>query len=325
MTGLRRSRLSILVVSAVAAAAACGGGTVAPTLGPGGGSVGPGATSGPGGGPGATGLGAPTDTGFSFNFSLPPQTPYPPVGGKARVVNLYDPLVEAPFALDVVQTGLLSQSKPLLAVQPGAASEYFDPGDSGNGTAELSFYRAGSTKDDDLVMQQGWSGMNGRQITVVVMTSGTQQTDPNNPSATLTQRALGAAYVVEERGGTNPRPTVPAGQGVLWFDTQPLNEIPSGKGWTAPAIGTGNGTCLTAIGDTSPAGYSFIQGQQAFAFPPGPVTLNVYDKVSNPDQCKGTPAFGPINATIQAGSESVVIFYGLDGTHVKTLSLPIAP
>jgi hypothetical protein len=326
MKGTWRTRIAVAAVAALVVGA-CGGTASAPTalLG-----ASPGATQGTGGGGGGGGGGsggnAPSSSASDVNifpFSIPPQTPWPAVGGKARVVDIYDPLIEPAFPVDVLQTGFITVSKPLLTVQPGTASDYFDPGDEGDGGTDLAFYRSGSTKSDDQVMEQGWNAMKGKQITIVLMTSGTQQTDPNNPSATLTERALGADYVVEERGGTNPRPSPESGKGILWIDTQPLNEIPFGKGWTAPAIGTGDGNCLLALGDSGPAGYSFIQGQQGFSLPPGPVSLNVYDPVSMPDQCKGKPVFGPIQAHVQAGAESVVIFYGLDKDHLKTLSLPI--
>src|SRR5262249_36773442 len=154
----------------------------------------------------------------------------PPVGGTVRVVNLYDPGTEAAFAVDVRQTGFLSDSTPIATVQPGQVSDFFDPGDSGDGSAELRFYRAGSNKAVDVVMEQGWSNMKGKRITIVLFTS------YDNP-APAGQRNFGADYVIEEQNGANPLPSSAPGKGLLLFDTQPINSIPSAARWPQPVLG----------------------------------------------------------------------------------------
>jgi len=90
----------------------------------------------------------------------------------------------------------------------------------------------------------------------------------------------------------------------------------------SPAIGTGDGTCLTAVNDVG-GEFTFLFASSAFAFPPGPVSLFVYSPVSNQGECKGTPAYGPITANVEAGRESVAIVYGSDIKKLKTLLLPI--
>jgi hypothetical protein len=322
----RRVRRGLATTAAIAmVVSACAGGSPASSGGAGASGAGRPPGAGASSGPGLTAPSIPPAPSFSFgfNFSLSADTPWPPVGGKVRIVNLYQPFTESPFPIDVVQAGFVSRSKPLVTVQPGTASDYFDPGDEGDGGTDLAFYRAGSTDSVDSVMEQGWSKMKGRQVTMVVFSTGDFFNQPT-PYPSPSVRFGGATYVVEEHGGDNPRPTAEPGKGLLWIDTQPTQEFPSGTGWVAPAIGTGDGTCLDAAGDTSGAGFTVLFGQQAFSLPAGPVKLNVYDNVSNPDECKGTPAFGPIAATITPGQEQVAILWGLDNPgQPKVLVLPI--
>lgn len=321
---------------------ACGASPASPTVGPGrsgsdalatqGGAATPGALSTlrvaatPAGSPGPV---SPTETAPPPSVALPssfsppsPEPTWPPVGGLVRVVNLYQPIVEPPFALDVRQRTVVTPPEPIVVVRPGSASPYFDPGDAGGGSTDLALFKTGSTAFADQLIAQGWTTMKDRQISIVVVNRGSGTSSPT-ASASPAVRAVAADYVVEERGGEVPRPSPGPGKGILWIDTQALNELPAGTGLTAAAVGTGDGTCLSALGDQPGRGFTFLFGQQAFAFSPGPVKLNVYSPVANPDECTGKPVFGPIAATIAAGREQVVILYGPDMGGLKTLRLPV--
>ena len=326
MRTLNTSAAPRLAVGVALLVAACSSGGAAPTGTPAGGGPAAGATA--NGGAGATanagagttangGAGAtPAQPAYTFPpYSIPPQPTWPPVGGTARFINVYFPGTAAPFPIDVTQSGF--GGRTLATVAPFSASDYMDPGDSGDGSAEFAFFPTGVNDYTRLVMQQGWSSMAGKQISVILFNDSTPP-DAGKPNP-------GATYVIEEKGGTNPRPTPGASDALLWTDVQPLDAIPNGEGWPSPAIGVIGGTGCLQVADASTANgaIALLFGQQAFRLPAGATHVGIWLNASLPKDCTGKPDLGPIDVTLEAGKQTEILFYGLKAADVKSLTLPI--
>jgi len=301
---MRAARCLALAVALLVAA--CGGSTpAAPT----GGDGGAGAQPSDGGGAVAS----------DFILSFPPYVApsWPPVHGMVRVLNIYFPGTGAAFPIDVVQSAFGGNGRPLVTVPPETVSDYFDPGDEGDGGTQLSFFKSGTQTGSGL-MSQGWSNMTGKQITMVVESAVQDAPASGQPYGAAT-------YVREERGGSSPTPTPGSGDALVFTDVQPLDEtLPEDKGWVAPAMGTGDGKCLTAVGEENgAAGFSYLDAQQPFRFPGGKANVSVWTGVSNPSDCTGTPAFGPVALDLAAGESYWLVFYANDQGQIKTLLAPI--
>lgn len=323
MNTLNRSAGLTLCLAAALLIAACSSGGAAATGTPASGGPTAGATG--NGGAGATGNGGvgttpaqPVYTPPAYTlpaYTIPPQPTWPPVGGTARFINVYVPGTSDPFPIDVMQSGFGGQK--LATVPPFSASDYLDPGDSGDGSAEFDFLPTGVTDYTRLVMEQGWSNMAGKQISVILFNDSTPpEAGKPNP---------GATYVIEEKGGTNPRPTPGASDALLWTDVQPLDAIPNGEGWPSPAVGVVGGSGCLQVADASTANGSIglLFGQQAFRLPAGATHIGIWLNASLPKDCTGKPDFGPIDVTLEAGKQAEILFYGLKAADVKSLTLPI--
>lgn len=297
--------------------AACGGGA-APTPQP------PGGTTSPGG----VGLTVSPVPEFSVPpipfFSAGPEATAAPTDSKVRIVNLYDPGDEAPFAIDIYRLraspfGNFAPGNPAPGDQPvahaefGAATDAFDPG-SLDGTEAWAAYRAGQPPTDSTeVWNFGQSVIPGGRSTIVLSSSGSG--DPNQKHFQIGE---------SRRDDTDPGQgswTLPPAAGTLIVDTSPLEAV---WGTTLNVIYVMDGTkCLDypeSPGQPQPA----LLGSPTdyLTAPTGTNTVVAYARDQSVPGCNGTVQTDPITTNVAPGSFGYVFLYSTGPTDLKGFFLP---
>ncbi len=308
----------LLIVSTLALiVAACGGGTAATTP-PGGGTP----SAHPGGAP--TAAGAP-------GYTLP-AIPLPsaaagataaPTDSRVRIVNIFDPGDEAPFALDIyllrsspfgnfVPGNPAPGDQPVAHAEFGAASDAFDPG-SLDGSEAWAAYRAGQPPTDQSeVWNFGQNVIPGGRTTIVIGSGTPDNPDSNHLDVEVSRR--------DDKDPGQGEWTLPPAAGTLIVDTTSLEAI---WGQTQNVVFVKDGDkCLDypeSPGQPEPA----LLGSPTdyVNAPTGTSTVIAYARDQSSPGCNGSPQTDPITTDIAPGGFGYVFLYSTGATDLKGVFL----
>ena len=284
------------------------------------------------GGPGASVPGVPRVSLPAVPQLTQPAIPLPsaeagataaPTDSKVRIVNLYDPGDEAPFALDIYMLrsspfGNFAPSNPAPGDQPvahaefGGASDTFDPG-SLDGTEAWAAYRAGQPPTDQTeVWNFGQNVVPGGLTTIVIASS---SGDPGSTHMNVD---------VARHDDTNPGQgewTLPPAAGTLIVDTTSLEAV---WGATQNVVFVKDGdTCLGYPGSTGQPEPALLGSPTDYTgAPTGTNSVIVYANDQSTPGCSGTPQTDPITANVAPGGFGYVFLYSTGASDLHGFFLP---